>query len=100
MVEVLALPGGKSKQHSVDQRYFKVGGRIATFNLYESTFDPQASAHFKYLIFVVIRKGSVEVFKCIDFILAPIGYIASQDPASGTLHYMISAIIVTTWRTF
>lgn len=61
--------------HIVAKDYYEVGGRFVTFNHYNSTFDPQDPVDFKYLVFVIIFKGSLKVFLCLKEIFAPIGPI-------------------------
>lgn len=80
--------------------YLRVGGRFATLNNYQSAFDPQFPVDFKYLITIRIRKGTLDAFELLDDILRDIGVVADRDIASGSQHHMITALVVTTLRSF
>lgn len=100
VVEVIDSLEGLTKEHIINKPYFEAVGRCATFNDYFSTIDSQAPSKFKYLVSMIIKKGSIEVFKCLDFILTPIERIVSRDIALGTFHYMITTVVGTTCKTF
>lgn len=77
-----------------------MGGRFTTINSYHITFDPQNLVDFKYLVQIVIRKGSHDIFTFINDILKPIGKIADRDIIEGTKHHRITILVVTTLRRF
>lgn len=77
------------------KEYRRTGDRFATFNDYPSAFDPQNPADFCYLITVIIRKGSPEIFELLDEIFEPLGKVADRDRAQGSLHHMITVLLVT-----
>lgn len=64
-----------------------MAGKFSSFNLYQTTFEPQCLLDFQYLIIVIIGKGSPKIFKFLDVVLHPIGFIADRDILEGSWNY-------------
>lgn len=80
--------------------FWKMRGCFVAFNEYHSTFDPHCRVDFKYLITILVKEGSLQIFSCLDEILHLFGKVVDKDIANGSLHYMITLLVVTTHQTF
>lgn len=90
---IATLESGGSKKMLVKKPCRKANDRFAIINDYDSMFDPENPTNFNYLITMLIKKGSKEIFSLLDHIFQPFGIVANQNIALEMLYHRITVVV-------
>lgn len=100
IAEVVEDECGTGHDELLNKTYGKAGGRFATFNSYQTAFNPQWPIDFHYLMSVLIKKGAKEYLTFLKEILEPIGRVVDREVSGGSEQFKIIALVVTSLRSF